>query len=327
MKTTLSLSSLYRLAKEASWGTLETLRAIRIDPDPFQKICIVAFSTLRIINDQCKTNYFPQLITILDGAPALDFYVFCRAPRHFFFPVKPESIDENKLLKSLKEIFCVQKQKISEEKLKEGLTKFLSEMSDKNIAFKSKKEMANFVLAWLKSVFIQYPAVEKAVNANNLKIEFKSRSWLDFGIVHAAIAADVLCVPDFLQSWNIIDLAPFAERMGGLPVLYLISNHLLGDYVWGALGVGFVFQVIKAVYLLSDKTLSADEIVAVRLLFVSSLAEAVYCSSNILRFSGECLNVLAFIAKGTGLIAFFFPINPRYFQPEAHAKIEGRALS
>jgi|GEM_PF-3602806 len=76
--------------------------AFRNDPDFFQKVFQVAFAVLQLIIIRSPgVRDLSRLSFVLKTANMHDFYRFIQQPRQWFFPVKAETIKENRVLEDL----------------------------------------------------------------------------------------------------------------------------------------------------------------------------------------------------------------------------------
>lgn len=318
----------YESAKHALGVTVSTLKEIRNSPEAFQKTCLIGLATLRAVNFHCHTNYFPHLISVLNSAPAFDFYACCRLPRYFLHPYYAERLDEFDVLDQLEVILCdnwhlglpdVQgknRDPSVRQYAKNQLTIFFEKMVDDDLDFGSEEEVRTVLHNWFEKTLQKNPKKDfdpHDINLQNLKIKLKSISWMESSIIYSFIFADVACVPDFLQIWELIDLVPYANQIGQIPFFSWVPSQVLDEWIWGALSVGFLLQFINAVQALRKGDLSPDEEKDAKWILVASVAECIYCSSNILLKNHQWINGLALVAKSIGLIAFLKASKPTFF--------------
>ena len=154
----------YNYAKDALAVTILTLSEIKRSPEAFQKACIIALSAIRAFNFHFDTHYFPHFISVLDAAPAFDFYGFCRLPRYFLHPYYAERLDEYDILNQLEAILCNSWQlgfpdqngcrrdpKVCQF-VKDQLTACFEQMSDHQIDFRTEEEVKLVLQRWFKKI-------------------------------------------------------------------------------------------------------------------------------------------------------------------------------
>lgn len=324
------LSYCYESAKQGLSVVVLKLHDIAKDPEAFQKACIVALSIIRAINYQYNTNYLPHLVSILDIAPSFDVYGFYKLPRYFLHPYYAEKFDEYDLLDQLEVILCdnwhlgIPEQGHNRDPLvrnfaQEELTAFLEKMSENKLNFSTEEEVRTLLHNWLEKRLEANREDDEEdfdphnLNLQDLKIKLKPNSWLEAGSIYALAFADIACVPDFLQTWGLIDLAPCANVIGQIPILSRATHYALGDWVWAALGTGFLLQFINAARSLWKGELSPDEAKDAKWIMAASITECIYCLANFQRRDLKLINCLALIAKSFGLIAFLTSSRPAFF--------------
>jgi len=329
--TLIPVTSCYEPVKRVLIETIFKLNDIKHSPEAFQKTCLIALATIRAINFHYNTNYLPQLITILDTAPAFDFYCFLRLPRYILHPYCAKSFDEYDLLEQLEVIFCdnwnlgqpdtqgKNRAPNVRQYIEKQLNLLLNKMEEKSLDFSTEEEVKTIVRNWFKETLKTDPIHgfdPLKIDLQNLKINLKSISWLESAGLFSLATADIICVPDFLQSWGLIDLAPYANTIGSIPLLSWVPTQILGDWIWGTLCTGFILQFINAAHDLRNGDLSAEEANDAKWMMISSLAECLYCTSNLLKSDAQVINCLALIAKSLGLISFFFASKASFFNLE-----------
>ena len=325
------LSACYESTKQTLCLTITKLDEIRKDTEAFQKLCILALATLRSINHHCRTHYFPHLIEVLDTAPAFDFYGFCRLPRLFLYPYTAQRLDEYALLDQLEVILCQNwhldlpddKQQNSDSPvcgfIKMQLTAFLKKMLEKEIEFRTAEEVKNALQAYLVATLEANPQQRKlgfdpySISLQDLKIELKKDSWIEKIIKYTFVGVDIICIPDFLQGWGLVNLASYTQKIGQLPIFGWVARYSLDEWVWRSLGVGHFLNFFNATYSLWKGGLTAGEAKDAKWLRAASLAECLYCLSVIRKTGSGWTNGLAIIAKSLGLMAFLAASEPIFF--------------
>lgn len=324
----LSIIACCQSTKRIVVKSLLTLNEIRRNPDPFQKTCLVALSAIRALNDYRNTHYLPELLTVLDAAPAFDFYPCFRLPSCFLHPYRAERFDEYHLLDQIEVILCknwrigvIDDQEKNRDSTvrkfaKKELAAFLDWMIDQNADFGSEKEIQSILQNWFKNKLEAAPQegyIPGLIDFSKLEVVLKSFSILEKISMLGLIFADIVCVPDFLQTWGVIDLAPFASAVGALSFFSWVPNQNLGDWVWRGLCTGFVFQCLQAAQTLSEGNLSSSQAKEAGVALVASIAESVLCISNLLKWNDQLINGLALIAKSMGVIVFLMTSKPVFF--------------
>lgn len=323
------VSYCYETAKQVLSVTVLKLNDIKHSPEAFQKACIIALSIIRAINYQYNTHYLSHFITVLDSAPAFDFYAFCKLPRYLLHPYYPERFDEYDLLDQLEVILCdnwhlgipdehgQNRDPVVQAFAQDELTAFLETMLDNQLDFSTEEEVKTILHNWLEKRLETNPENDDFdphnINLQDLKINLKTISWLEYSIIFSLTFADIACVPDFLQIWELVDLAPYTHAMGQVPILSYATQYAIGDWVWGALCTGFTLQFINAAQDLWNGNLSPQEAKDAKWIMVASIAESVYCFANLQHRDPKLINCLALVAKSLGLIAFLSASRPTFF--------------
>lgn len=306
--------------------TFFTLSEVRKDPEAFQKICLVALSAIRAINFHCHTNFFPQLVKVLDAAPVFDFYGSLRILHYFFHPYCLERFDEDDILQQVEQILCkkwgIKKgDKEQQEKVhlfaKKQLTAFLEMIYGERGGFRNEKDVKNVLKRFFIKSFQSSPIVNceiSKIDFSDLNINLKPISSLQRGVVYSLMCADVLCVPDFLQGWGLIDLAPYAAKIGECRFFSSIVNQPLGDYIWAGLLSGFFFQSLEAAQVLYQDHLTPEEKREAQWKLIYSAAECLYSISNLSRQDPWVINSFALFAKSLGLVVFLAESRAVFFE-------------
>lgn len=322
------VSSCYEFAKQAVVATVIKLDKIRRDPEAFQKACAIALSIIRGINFHGNKNYLPHLVNILDTATTLDFYGFFRFPRLFLYPYTVDRLDEYDILNQLEVILCdnwhlgipdekgKNRDSFVRQFTKEQLTHFLDSLVEEDLNFKTEEETKQFLQRWFEKALVGHPRKDfdpDKIYLRDLKIKLNPTSWMETLITSAFVVVDIICVPDFLQGWGLINLSSYAKAIGKIPLFSWVSNHCLGDYIWRISGIGYILQFLKAGYSLWKGGLTPGESKDTKWLMAASLAECVYCFSIVQGRGPKLINSLALIAKSLGLIAFLDVSKPTFF--------------
>jgi hypothetical protein len=324
-------ASCCEFATQTLAATIIQLDKIRRDPQAFQRTCIVALAIIREINFQSQSNYFPHLVAVLEIAPSFDFYGFCRLPRYFLHPYTPQSLDEYAILDQLEAILCdnwrmgipddqgKNRDLLVRQFVQKQLEAFLENMVEDDLDFRTEQEVKTILYNWLQKTLQVEPVAGfnwHAINLQDLKIPLKEVSWLEAIASAIFVVVDLACVPSFLRSWSLISLAPYAHAIGRLPFLSWIPKHNLDDWVWGAMGVGYILEVLSATESLWKGGLTPEQTKDAQWLIVTSIAECVYAFANLQNHHLRLINYLALIAKSIGLTAFFLASKPTFFNDD-----------
>lgn len=322
------VSSCFEYSKQAFAATVIQCDEIRRDPEAFQKTCLVALSAIRSINLHCHKNYLGDFISVLDAAPAFDFYGFCRLPRLFLHPYTAERLDEYDLLDQMEVILCdnwhlgtpdkkgKNRDPLVYEFAKEQLTEFLEEMSEDDVDFRTEEEVRTILHHWFEKTLEKDQKTDfdpHEINLKSLKVNLKPTSWMEFLLTYTFAGIDILCIPDFLQGWNLIDLSSCADAIGKVPSISWIAKHSLDDWVWGMLCFGHSMHVINACFSLWKGELTPGEAKDAKWTLVASAAESIFSLSVLMKKDLKVINGLALIAKSLGLIAFLSSEKPMFF--------------
>jgi len=320
----------YELRKK-TYLVLEKLSEIYNDLEAFQRACLVGRSILKGINLQFNTNYLPGIVTVLDSAESFDFFGFCRLPRAYLYPYTADRLDEFDILKQLKPILCShfknatpenespQRDLNIENYAKERLNELLEKMAEEDIVFRTEKEVRLFIAAWLnKHPFKEGYAPIKLDEPEKLKIILKDISLLDRAISACFDWVDIACIPSFLSGWEIIDLSPYANAIGKIPVLKWAAKYTLDDWIWCVLAFGYGLQIIAAVLSLLNGNLSPEERKDALWTIAQSVAECFYSLSILSRLTAATINALALVAKSLGLAAFLAASKQKFFPDDVN---------
>ncbi len=325
------LSSCYEFAKQALAVTMIQLDKIRRDPGAFQKTCIVALAILREINFSRQTHSFPHLIAVLDIAPSFDFYGFCRLPRYFLHPYTAQRLNEYAILDQLEVILCDnwhlgipddQGQNRDSEVhqfAREQLESFLETMVEDELDFRTEEEVKNILHNWFEETLEDEPKKDfnpHDINLQDLTIPLKKISWLEAMSSAIFVVVDIACMPSFLRSWLLMDLMPYAHAVGRFPLLAWVPKHNLDDWIWGAIGAGYIIVFLEAATSLWEGNLTSEETKDAKWLMAVSIAECIYALVNIQSKNLRLINSLALIAKSVGLFAFFLASKPTFFNDD-----------
>lgn len=322
------ISSCYEFSKQALAVTIIKINTICSDVEALQKACVVSLAIIRGINFHCHTHYLPHFIRVLDVASTFDFYGFCRFHRLFLHPYRADRLDEYAILDELEVILCDNwhlgvpddegrnRDDSVRQYAKKQMAAFLQKMAEEDWDFRTEDEVKTILHHWFEKTLEAQP--EKDFNPHDidlggLKIALKEISWLKTITTYTFVLVDIACIPDFLQMWGLINLAPCANAIGRFPLLSWVPNQRLDEWIWGTMGVGHFLLLLSAVNSLWKEKLTASELKDVKWIMAASLAECVYCLSIVQRKDPRLINYLAMITKSLGLIAFLIISKPTFF--------------
>lgn len=307
---------------------------VRRDPEAFQKTCLVALAAIQGINIHFQKNYLPKFISVLNHAPAFDFYGFCRLPWIYLHPYTAARLDEYDLLNQLEVILCQNWHLGSPDKegrnrdplvyqfAKEQLSAFLEEIQDKNLDFCTEEEVKTTLSLWFEKRLEKNPKKDfdpHEINLQDLKIKLKESSWMESLREKTFALIDIACVPDFLQGWGLIDLSSCTQFIGRIPLIAWMTKYSLDNWVWGMLCFGHGLNVIDACHSLLKGGLTPGEAKNAKWVIAASTAESIYSLSILQRKDFKVINCLALIAKSLGLIAYLVTEKPTYFNDDKTA--------
>lgn len=317
----LNLTSCYAFATHVLAATVIKLNEVFCNLEALQRISLIALAILREINFHCRTPYFPHAVELLDtAAPTFDFYGIYRLPHLFFYPYAVERLDEYAILDQLEVILCNHWHLGTEDSegqnrdphvrqfAKEQLKSFLEKMEEHDLDFRSAEEVRTTLQNWFKKTLEVDPKEDfdpYSIHLQDLQIVLKKKSLLETLTTYIFFAVDIVCVPDFLEAWGLINLASYVQTIGRLD-----------DWVWRMASVGYFLQFLRASYSLWKGQLTPDEAKDMKWLMVASLAESLYSLSIVQKRDARLINYLALVAKSLGLIACLVASKPTFFNDD-----------
>ncbi len=322
------ISACYESAQYGLGKTICELDEMLRDPEAFQKVCIVIRSAIQGMNLYFHTNYFPDLIKVLNVTESFDFYGFCRLPRYLSHPYLPDRLDEYAILDQLEVILCDNwhlgipddagqnrdpaVQAFAEEQLKALLEGMVMYDQDLHSEEKVKQLLLNRLIHALEVNPID-DFDPHNINLNDLKIPLKPSTWLDVLTDSVFIGIDIACVPAFLSDWSLLDLSYYADQMGTIPLFHWMPGQVLDEWIWRAMRVGYGLQFFQAFFNLYQGELTADERIDAKWQMAASLAEGVYATVILQKREPKIVVCCAFIAKSLGLLRFMLAPKPTFF--------------
>ena len=342
---------------------IQRLSALRHDPDFFQKVFQVAFAFTRLVieHNPHKSASLSRLAFVLSTANMTDFYRILETPRRWFFPINVSSVDENKTLDSLTEVLCqhygVAFQRNNGVIVNVGdpnlvtiarycLETHLEDMADKKIAYCNTDELKGVlqkhILMWgggtiqidnngkvIKPgavnpiVAANYPVV--GLNLNALKVHLRHTPLLERVTNVLWNIVDVGCIGLYLQGWNLIDTAKWAERIGKYEAFTWVKKHELETYVRVFVCGAFLAKLVEAARKLRNDALTPQERNNARNDVIVCIAELIFNGSGYLNHAGYMkishtfIELSAIVAKFLGV--WFIATKPghEFFQQAAPA--------
>ncbi len=282
------------VSRAATQGLL-VARDLCSDVEAYQKILLVALASIRTWNCYTGANCLPKLASVLEVAFTYDFYAFQRIPHSFAHPYSAERIDREQLVKNLKEFG------FSEGDFAENCVNELFDCSDQWGAVGSAKQVQEV----LKGIAKEKNAL-LALDFDQLQIPLKRLSTIEFFSSYALLSADLLCIPDFLHTWKLLDLSDCARAVGAPWLFSSLGESALGDAVWASLSLGFILKAYEEGSQIAYGHLDRKDRVQRTALFVAAVAESIFCLASLMRAPPHIDCLLLFVAKSAGLLPVFF---------------------
>jgi hypothetical protein len=313
-----------RNSPQVAMSTVLKLKDFRDNPEFFQKVCQVAHASLQLIMIRySEAASLSRLSSVFVAANMHDFYSFLKQPRQWFCPISAETIDENKVLKSLTNVVSNQidvkklVENVRDDTLKSVLKAQLEEMAAHSDAYHSAEDFKRVLYAHLKKtetfVYLRFDLdeLEICLRHTSLAERLKNVTWT---------LLDVGCIAFYFKEWKLLDTAKLAERIGQFRGLHWIKNQSLGTTLIGLVFTGFALKLFEAVRKLEDEALTQQEKNQARWDRVTSAAELVLWGSVYLNLIGRTkidnvyIQCLAIFAKSLGLISIAMRPAHEFFQ-------------
>jgi hypothetical protein len=310
----------------ASRTTINHLDTVRLDPNGFQKIGLLALAIFQGINCYSGKNYLPHLIKSLDIVNAFDFYACLRIPYFYLYPYHSDRIDPYPTLKRLEECLstCLgagSGDLTIRDFAKQSMDEFFDLLTGNDATYKNdiscrnetefKILLKNFIIDKIEDENLRWnPAL---VNLDSFHPVLKKKSIINAVTDSSFIAVDIACGAFFLQEWDLLDLQSYANRMGKYKVLNWVPNQILDDWIRGGLCLGFALQIVQAARCLLS--LGKSDIERKKAWWVTAVAstELAFNLSVLLRCNECAIHFFTIIAKGTGVIAVIHEPATEYF--------------
>lgn len=262
--------------QQAGLSGILKLKEMRNHPDIYQKIGQLAHSSLQFM---MMMNIAPgaklaELSVAIAGAVGMhDFYRVVQYPRHWFFPVNAESIDEDVVLKDLVS-YLIASVPVGKPVPHEGelravvqqcLKAQLELMADKDDAYRNLGEFIGQLEKRLRKEDQDW-FVESGFSGLKQSEEYDLTKWfrhvptLEKITNISWVVADVLANAWWLGvAWNIVNLDKCAETIGQYRAFAWVKNQNLETCLIGSVCVGFAWRLLESVRKLRDEKLSDIE--------------------------------------------------------------------
>lgn len=284
-------------AKQYVLGAIIAINKQRGNPDSFHKAAQVAYSTMQLyIAYNPAASYLNKLVTLLQASNMHYFFNFLKIPRPLFYPVDANSIDEKQVYNELPDV------ETQCSKQKACIKAQLKEMSDNNEAFSSVDEFKSQLNKKLAAKNI-------GLGVDELKeAKIRPRSTLmEQMIGWTWIVTDLSCAALFLQAWNVINTAKWADRIGQYSAFKCVRTNSLETAVSGLATLGYGLSFIEVWRKLRDQPLNTSERINLTHDKYYALTEIVNNGASMIHASGYMpinrtyLNLFTLAAKGFGL--------------------------
>lgn len=296
--------------KQSGMRVVLKLSDLRNDPDFFQKVFQVAFAALNlIISQSAAAASLSRLSFVFHTVNMHDFYFnFTFFRKILFFPnLTPRTIDEFKVRDSLVKVIRTQIAVdvmddakvlgIATECVKNELESM--EKAPGGVSYTDEEEFKDVLQIW----------VRKQAGLENISLAALDVARLPvspLSLVHdfVWVFIELGCAGLYLQEWNLLDTAKYAEKIGGFATQISL---LSGVYV--LLTTGFALKLCEAVRKLNyDAMTVAERNRAKWDIFTSIFEFSLYGLSYLnsvghTAFKNSTLLWLTVIAKSFGLIS------------------------
>ncbi|WP_068467008.1 hypothetical protein [Candidatus Protochlamydia phocaeensis] len=315
------LSSFYSSAKQSLAEVVTALNKVRSDPEGFQRICLVALSILQGINYYTGKHYLPDLVRVLDTANALDFYGFLKIPYHLFNTLDSDKIDEGRTLDVLEDVLCRnwnQGSILADGRRQDPqvrvfaqdcLSGLLDQMHENDWAYQDSAVFKQALYTWLVEELRLQPRVTwdvSLIDLAGLQIIQKEDSWLETLTNATFMVVDTLCIPAFLQEWNIINLSRQANWLGQFRLFSWVPNQKLDDWIRVGLCLGFLLGFLEAARCLCESNLGRVTRMRAKWSLAVSAAEFVFNFAILCQARLPVIIGLTFIAKSIGVFSIVY---------------------
>ncbi len=327
-----SLTNYCEKAQQTILTTILEINEIRLDPEGFQRICLVALSILQGINYYCERPYLPQLVAILDISNTLDFYGFLKIPYQLFHAIDSNKIDEFRTQKQLEHQLCLNWGigQENEEGLKQNSTihdfsqaslrTFLKQMSAYDLAWIDDKEFSQVLQKWMVGELTAQPdhllngCTAHQIDLQKLKVIQKENTWLENLTDLTFLTVDVICVPTFLRDLNLLELASYANSLGRFKLFSWVPGQSLDTWVRGGLCIGFFVRFLETCRTLKYDRLGESTKKRAYWELAVSITEFAFNISAFSQVREPVVIFLTFIAKSIGIASLAYRPSPHFFE-------------
>jgi hypothetical protein len=283
------------------------------DPDLFQKISLIAMSAIQGLGLYRGALCLPKLAWLLDLANINDFYNVLQHPYSLLYRVKPERVDEYKLLKSVSAMLSLKRGSLLKEadtvELQGYLSQFLQDSVDSNEGYRDNEEFRAVLLEFLSAKF---PGDQ--IGAELFEVSFRPYSVCELFSGASLALFDIGCVPHFLNQWGVISLGKVASSIGVYRGFRWLPSHSLEQFITVAYSLSFAFQFLGAFNVVCDDISSKKQKEGAWWDLLVSTGE-ISLNLAILKNGGPLsMVVLTGVAKSLGVFSAFYKPRVDFFQ-------------
>lgn len=327
--------------QHAGLSAIVKLKEMRNNPDVYQKIGQIAFSSLQLIMIKfAPTSALAELSLVVSAVGMHDFYRVVQYPRHWFFPINAQKIDEKAVLDDL--IRCLIPQFIDEEnfvtpeqgahlyaKAQECLHAQLELMAKHDDAYRSVDEFIGQVQKRLQKVQAEDFGFDfSTVDLSELTTsnDYNVKKWIRHVPTLEKImninwaVADVLTFGWWLGVWNIVNTTKLAETMGQYRAFGWAKNQNLETCLIGSICTGYVWKLLESVRKLRDENLTKVERSQAQWNAVTSVADLAFFGTIFTNMIGQTkinntnVQLLALGARSLGLLSLLIKPKNEFFE-------------
>lgn len=325
------------------------LKALRDDPEFFQRICQVVSSALLIKSIQgTQPSPLSELSHVFSAVNLQDVYRLFEIPFRYYFPINIQTLDDKATLTSLIKVLCIHFDVIFEE----SDAGHIVEIEDENIKFfaetflekqlKSMEESgdayrtADEFKAVLQKYFQQLKVVNRDLSGVDTPYDFGS---LDLDELQVALTppsriaqlenfnwnvVNCSCLFLYLQEWNLMQTARWAENMGNYPDFRWFNVQSLEIWTRGMVCSAFSLKLCEAVRLLWKEPLTSQMHRKACWDVAISIVELISNGAFILQLKGYWranlvhLHLFTITAKGIGMMEILTRPSHKFFEEINH---------
>lgn len=326
-------------ADQFTMSAILKAKALRNNPDFFQKTCQIAFSSLQLLFNYHpeRKNSLARLSIVLLTANMHDFFRFIQQPRQWFYPVNVEAINEDAVLEDLtlylyhhrfgSEPIHQHTQQYLElmEIVKNCLSDQLNQMIANDDSYRNLNEFIQVLQKRLRTKDYDF----SGINLNDLQAPnsvYDISKWVKHVPLLKRIEninwsiVDLGCAGLFLQEWHLLDTAKWANRIGQYSALQWVKEQRLDNWVTGLVCTGFFWKFLESVRKLNDEVLTMQEKREAHWSAVTSLADLIFFGAIYLNLSGKTrfnnvyMQCFAIVARSLGLLSIITRPKHQFFQ-------------